>query len=156
METPEGLAAGLKVAFGAAPEVLAERLIRGPELTMTVLDGTALPFIQIKPTEGFYDYTNKYTPGRTQYLIPPPDVGEATLDKARRDGVAAYGAVGCRGLARVDFMVDDAGQPWVLEINTIPGMTETSLAPKAAAAVGIGFDDLVERILMGAGLDLCA
>lgn len=133
--------------------LLVEPEVRGAETTLAILDGEAFPLLEIRPEEGYYDYTNKYTSGRTHYLIPPPDMDDATQARVAELGVAAYRALGCRGLARTDVLVEPDGRAWVLEVNTIPGMTETSLAPKAAAARGIGFDDLVERILHGAALD---
>lgn len=135
--------------------VMAEQGVVGTEVTLTILDGRSLPLIEIRPKKGFYDYANKYTVGRTDYLIPPPDLSAAAMEAARGIGVEAGRLTGCRGLFRVDMMVDAADRPWILEINTIPGLTETSLAPRAAAADGIDFDALAERILAGAGLEAC-
>lgn len=149
------LATRLAAAGKVSLRVLVERTVVGAELTMPILDGVGLPLIQVRPKMGFYDYANKYTAGCTEYLIPPADVSPAAQQAAFEMGLAAYRATGCRGLARVDLMVDATDAVWVLEINTIPGMTETSLAPKAALAAGIGFDQLVERILDGAGLASC-
>ncbi|MBE0618282.1 MAG: D-alanine--D-alanine ligase, partial [Proteobacteria bacterium] len=132
-------------------EVMVERFVEGREVTLGVLDGEPLPLVEIVPEKGFYDYESKYTPGRTRYLCPAP-LAEAEARGAVRAGCAAYRVLGCAGAARVDLMLDAAGRPWVLEVNTIPGMTPTSLLPKAAAAAGMSFDTLCERILAGAGL----
>lgn len=134
-----------------AAEVLIEAFVSGRELTLGVLDGQTLPLVEVVPEGGFYDYESKYTPGRTRYLCPAP-LEERVAAEATRAGAAAYTALGCAGAARVDVLLDGAGAPWVLEVNTIPGMTPTSLLPKAAAAAGIEFEELVERILAGASL----
>ncbi|MBF0417432.1 MAG: D-alanine--D-alanine ligase [Magnetococcales bacterium] len=155
----DGLKEALRFAARASgtgrTRVLVEEEIIGPELTLAILDDHPLPLIEIRPAGGFYDYTAKYASGETRYLIPPESVDHATLEKATRIGLAAGRVAGCRGLYRVDLMVDGDGTPWVLEINTLPGMTATSLAPKAAAAVGLSFEELAERILAGVGLERC-
>ncbi|NGZ28797.1 MAG: D-alanine--D-alanine ligase [Magnetococcales bacterium] len=147
---PEDIGEGLALAARYSKRILVEQGIRGVEVTLPVLNGEPLPLIEIRPKTGFYDFQNKYTVGATEYLIPPPSLTGAAMEEATRVGVAAYLACQCQGLARVDVMVDEQGGAWVLEINTIPGMTETSLAPKSAQAAGISFDDLVERILLDA------
>ncbi len=111
----------------------------------------SLPIIKIVPKSGFYDYTSKYTPGQTEYLLPAPL--EAVLYNRLQDvSVAACKALSCRGAARVDFIVRERGF-FCLEVNTIPGMTATSLLPKAANEAGISFDELVMQILEDAGLN---
>ncbi|MBF0136356.1 MAG: D-alanine--D-alanine ligase [Magnetococcus sp. DMHC-1] len=135
--------------------ILVETAIVGKELTISILDDQPLPPIEIHPVSGFYDYTNKYTAGRTEYRIPPQNVSALALERARDAALAAYRVAGCCGLARVDIMLDRDELPWVLEINTVPGMTELSLAPKAAAAMGMSFDQLVARILRSAALKSC-
>ncbi|MEO5363584.1 MAG: D-alanine--D-alanine ligase [Magnetococcus sp. DMHC-8] len=137
-------------APGKEADILLEQEVVGTEVTLTILDGEPLPLIEIHPTEGFYDYLNKYTPGRTRYLIPTETLSTGAVRTAVETGLAAGRLLGCRGLHRVDMMVDQAGCAWVLEINTVPGLTETSLAPRAAAAAGLTFDALAERILAGA------
>ncbi|GAB0058291.1 D-alanine--D-alanine ligase B [Candidatus Magnetaquicoccaceae bacterium FCR-1] len=155
----EGLKEALRIAVRASgsgkTRILVEEEIIGPELTLAILDDRPLPLIEIRPAAGFFDYNAKYASGETRYLIPPESVDPATLERATRIGLEAGRVAGCRGLYRVDLMVDGDGTPWVLEINTLPGMTATSLAPKAAAAIGISFEDLAERILAGAGLERC-
>lgn len=123
-----------------------EEYIEGREVTVGVLENTALPLVEIRPTEGFYDYENKYTPGKTEHLCPAPfdDVTTARIQEA---ALKAHGALGCEVYSRVDFLVPEAGDPVVLEVNTIPGMTELSLLPEAAAAAGISFPELCSRIL---------
>ncbi len=148
-------AATAAAPVGAEADILLEQEIVGHEITLGVLDGQALPLIEIRPDTGFFDYQNKYTPGRTRYLIPTVSLSAAEIQKATATGLAAGRALGCRGLYRIDMIVDPQGTVWVLEINTIPGQTETSLAPKAAAASGLSFEALAQRILAGATLDSC-
>jgi D-alanine-D-alanine ligase len=130
--------------------VLVERYVEGTEVDVAVLDGAALGAIEIVPSREFYDYVAKYTPGMTQYFYP------ARLEPALTAAVCAaaetaYAALGCSGVARVDFIVAE-GVPYCLEVNTLPGMTATSLVPKIAAGNGIPFPDLCERLLEGAAL----
>ena len=129
-------------------ELLLEKFIPGRELTAAIFLGRRLPLLEIRPREGFYDYTNKYTVGASDYLVPAP-VHSPLYENVSADALRVYELVGCRGLARVDFRLD--GDDYnCLEINTIPGMTETSLVPKAAAAVGIAFEHLVEDVCLAA------
>ena len=127
-------------------QVLVEEKIIGRETTVGILDGQALPLVEIRPKAGAYDYRNKYTVGATEYLCPAP-LDEATTIRVQEAGRAAFNAVGCRDYARVDVMVRANGDPVVLEVNTLPGMTETSLLPKAAAAAGIPYAELCERMV---------
>ncbi|MBF0191663.1 MAG: D-alanine--D-alanine ligase [Magnetococcales bacterium] len=156
----ESLRAGLLLAARASgpgeTRVLVEQEVRGTEVTLAVFDDTPLPLIEIRPGAGFYDYRAKYASGgATRYLIPPEGVSEQAMQRATEAGMAAGRVTGCRGLYRVDLILDAKQTPWVLEINTLPGMTATSLAPKAAAAIGWSFEDLAERILASAGLETC-
>jgi D-alanine-D-alanine ligase len=138
----EALAAAMKHDTA----VLVEERIRGREVTVAVLNGEALPVVEIRPKEGGYNYANKYTAGATEYLCPAPfDPG--TTERIQEVGMRAFTAVGGRDYGRVDLMVREDGQPVVLEVNTLPGMTETSLLPKAAAAAGVGFGELCSRML---------
>lgn len=143
-ELERGLDEGLR--FDAT--ILVEEFIRGDEATVSVLNGEALPVIQVVPKTGFYDFTSKYTAGQTEYLLPAPFPAELYA-RLQQSAMQAVAALGCQGAARVDFMIRDQAI-FCLEVNTIPGMTETSLLPKAAAYAGIGFDELVQRILEGA------
>jgi D-alanine-D-alanine ligase len=144
----------LDLAHRYDPEVMVESYIPGHEATVSVL-GTAaggskvLPAIEIVAPDGFYDFSAKYQKGKTRYLCPapfPPKVVHHISELARR----TYEVLGCEGAARVDFRITPRGRPYVLEINTVPGMTETSLLPMAAAQVEMTYDDLVEHILKSA------
>jgi len=144
----------LALAHRYDPEAMVESYIPGHEATVSIL-GTAaegltvLPAIEIVASDGFYDFASKYQKGRTRYLCPAPlpaKVVHHISELARR----TYEVLGCEGAARVDFRITPRGRPYVLEINTVPGMTETSLLPMAAAHVGIAYDDLVEQILQSA------
>ena len=139
-----------KAAFYGG-EILVEEYIEGTDVTVGILNGEPLPVIQIVPKSGFYDYTSKYTPGKTEYIIPAP-LSHHTTQQAQMLGVAAYRALECMGAARVDFRLDQKGELLILEVNTIPGLTETSLLPMAAAQMGIDFPSLTERILLSARL----
>jgi len=131
--------------------VLLEEYIVGKEITLGVLDGQPLPIIEIVPKDGFYDYRAKYTKGETDYVLPPR-IPQQVQEEATEIGIRAYNTLGCEGCARVDMMADKQGKPFVLEVNSMPGMTATSLVPKAARFAGIEFPELVERILQGASL----
>jgi len=144
----------LALAHRYDPEAMVESYIPGHEAAVSILgtaaDGpTVLPAIEIVAPAGFYDFSAKYQKGKTRYLCPaplPPKVVHRISELARR----TYEVLGCEGAARVDFRITPRGRPYVLEINTVPGMTETSLLPMAAAQVGIAYDDLVEWILQSA------
>lgn len=136
----------------ANPEAwMAEMPVRGVEVAVAVLDGEALPPVEVAPRSGVYDFTSKYTSGATEYFCPARLPAE-TLGVCMQRAEAAVAATGCEGAPRVDIIVGDGGEPVVLEVNTIPGMTETSLLPKSAAAAGIDFDALCMRMLQGASL----
>ena len=148
-ETGE-LPAALEKAFSYDTEVLVEEFIDGSELTVGILGGKnpeALPVIEIVPYSGVYDYHAKYTKGATEYYVPAR-IDEETANLTKKVAVEAFKILGCTGIARVDVRLDPSNHPYVLEVNTIPGMTATSLVPKAAAAAGISFPDLCERVLM--------
>lgn len=148
--TEAELRKGLDVALEHGDEVLVEEYVEGDEITVAVLDGTALPVVRIVPESGWFDFEAKYTKGKTRYEVPAP-IAPASAEAAQVAAVAAYRALGCRALCRADFIVRKADAvPVFLEVNTLPGMTETSLSPMAAGCVGIPFDELVERILVGA------
>jgi D-alanine-D-alanine ligase len=134
-------------------EVLLEDFVAGREITVAVLDGESLPVVEIETDSGFFDFDAKYTKGATRYLVPAPLSQEITM-RAKKDAATAYRLLGLHGIARADFIVDASGVPFFLEINTIPGMTATSLSPMAAAEAGISFEVLVERILLSARLEL--
>ena len=156
-EWPEAFsaAAAAMVPSGEVATLLLEQEVVGTEVTLAVLDGEPLPLIEIQPEKGFFDYLSKYTSDQTRYLVPAASLSAQEVQSAVQTGLAAGRLMGCRGVYRVDMIVDRTGRAWVLEINTVPGLTETSLAPKAAAAAGLTFDVLAERILAGATLDSC-
>jgi D-alanine-D-alanine ligase len=136
----------LAEAFRHDTTVLVEERVAGRETTVGILGGQVLPVVEVRPRTGVYDYHNKYTAGATEYLCPAPFDAELTA-KIQAVGRDAFAAVGARDYARVDVMVSAAGEPFVLEINTLPGMTETSLLPKAAAAAGIGYPQLCQQMV---------
>lgn len=136
----------VEAALGFGATVLVERMVHGRELTVGILGDAALPVVEIVPREGFYDYSNKYTAGRTDYFCPA-ELGAETTARVQAAALAAHRALGCEVYSRVDVLLDAAGAPWVLEANTIPGMTETSLLPKAAREAGLEFGPLCERII---------
>lgn len=147
--TPEELATGLEAGLAYDRTILVEEFIHGDEATVSVLNGVALPVIQVVPKSGFYDFSSKYTAGQTEYLLPAPFKTEI-YEELQKTAVAAVANLDCLGAARADFMIKN-DKIYCLEVNTIPGMTETSLLPKAAAHAGIDFDELVQRILESAG-----
>jgi len=137
-------------------EVLVERYIPGRELTVTVMGEKALAVTELRPDEGFYDYTHKYTGGRTVHLIPAP-IPDAVADACKDYALSAHKTLGCRGVTRADFRYDDTagepGQVFLLEINTQPGMTPLSLVPEQAAYLGLSFPELVSWMVENARCD---
>jgi D-alanine-D-alanine ligase len=146
-------AADLEEAYALAvnydPVVLAEKFIDGPELTVAILGERVLPIIRIETPREFYDYEAKYLADDTRYLIP---CGLAAKKEKEIQALClrAFRSLGCRGWGRVDLMLDKRGRPFLLEVNTAPGMTDHSLVPMAAKAVGIPYEDLCVKILEGA------
>lgn len=137
-------------AFKYSGHIVVEEFITGKELTVSILGSDqpkALPIIEIVPQSGRYDYSSKYTKGATEYIVPAR-LDAKVSENIQNIALEAYKLLGCRGIGRVDVMLSAENQPYVLEINTIPGMTATSLVPKAAAAIGISFADLCEQILV--------
>ena len=143
---PSELNAALEKAGRHDSQILIEQYIEGREVTVAVVGEEAYPVVEIEPKSGFYDYEAKYTKGMTTYTCPAElEKEEARL--LRELAVECAGALGCRGVVRVDFRIDEDGEPWVLEVNTVPGMTPTSLVPMAAKAKGLSYDQLVGRIV---------
>jgi len=143
-------AGDLEEAFALAvnydPVVIAEKFIEGPELTVAIVGERVLPIIKIETPREFYDYEAKYIANDTRYLIPS-GLPAAKEKQIQALSLKAFQALGCRGWGRVDLMLDKRGRPFLLEINTSPGMTDHSLVPMAAKAVGIAYEDLCVRIL---------
>jgi len=131
---------------------MAEMPVQGVEIAVAVLDGKALPPVEVAPKSGVYDFASKYTSGATEYFCPARLPAE-TLRYCMQRAEAAVTALHCSGAPRVDMIVDSGGEPLVLEINTLPGMTETSLLPKSAATAGISFEELCLSILATASLE---
>jgi D-alanine-D-alanine ligase len=144
---PADLESACVKAFRYAEDILMEEFIDGREVTVGILGNQALPVVEVIPLSGFYDYESKYTAGKTEYLVPAR-LGDELYQRVQGLGLQAHQVLGCRGVSRVDFRVDREGNPFVLEVNTTPGMTETSLLPKAAREAGISFEELVKRILI--------
>jgi D-alanine-D-alanine ligase len=141
------LIAAIETCAAYETTLLAERRITGREFTVSYVGGEVFPAVEIIPLQGFYDYENKYQAGMTTEICPAQitEAENAALAEATRKGFAA---LRLRGYARFDFILDGNGTTWCLEANTLPGMTPTSLLPQAAAAVGIGYDELCERMVM--------
>jgi D-alanine-D-alanine ligase len=154
---PGDLGGAILNAMGYDDRVLVERFIAGRELAVSVVMASepwALPVIEAVPLgRDFYDFEARYTPGETE-LRPPGDVDDEIIQEAARVSILASRTLECRGITRVDLMLDADDHLWVLEVNTIPGMTDTSLLPKAAEVAGIGFDRVVADMLDLAALDV--
>jgi len=135
----------VKLALTYSDSVLLEQYIPGKELTATVLDGKALPLIEIRPLNGWYDFNNKYSKGHSEYLCPAP-VEESVSQLIQLYAERLWKVLGLKGYARIDFRYD-GNKPYFLEVNTLPGMTDLSLTPMAAKAVGINFPELVDKIV---------
>lgn len=146
VDGPEALADAWRAAAAYDSLVLAERWLPGPEFTCAILDGAALPLIRLETPRTFYDFEAKYQATTTNYICP---CGLPAADEARFQALClrAFDAVGASGWGRVDLMLDEQGEPVLLEINTVPGMTDHSLVPMAARVAGLDFDGLVARIL---------
>jgi D-alanine-D-alanine ligase len=139
---PEALAEALRYDS----QLLVEERILGREVTIGILDGQALPVVEVRPKSGRYDERSKYTAGETEYFCPA-DFDAATTQRIQVAALGAFRAIGGRDYSRVDVMVRPNGEPVVLEVNTLPGMTETSLLPKAAAAAGMTYPELCQRMI---------
>lgn len=148
VDTPEALAGALTLARTYDPNVLVEAFVTGGEYTLAIVDGVALPSIKLETPRRFYDYEAKYHADTTRYLCPSglPATAEAELAEL---ALAAFEVLDARGWARVDFMRDEQGRPWLIELNAVPGMTDHSLVPMAARQAGWPFEYLVARILAG-------
>ena len=145
-ENEEEYILAVKDAFRYENEIVVEQFVKGREFSVGILGGKALPPIEIIPKSGFYDYASKYQEGATDEICPA-DIDEQTDKKLRESAVAAYNSLHLESYARVDFLVDENGEPFCLEANTLPGMTPTSLLPQEAAVEGMNYADLCEKII---------
>lgn len=136
-------------ALSLSDRVIIEKYIQGKEVHIGILSGKVLGGVEVKPSLEFYNYEAKYTAGMTEYILPP-EINSKVYEKAKEIALNAHIALGCGGATRVDLKINGKGNPYVLEVNTIPGMTETSLLPKIAKQAGMDFPDLIEEILRGA------
>jgi len=144
---PNALVEAVTAAARYDAQVIVEEWVDGRELTVGILGEHALPVIEIRAPNGFFDFTAKYTPGATEYLVPaplPPEVAQLV----QTIGLMAHRAVGCRHLSRADLILSKERVPVLLEVNTIPGFTPTSLLPKSAACVGVSYDELCEQLVL--------
>ncbi|MFN2555578.1 MAG: D-alanine--D-alanine ligase [Nitriliruptorales bacterium] len=146
VERIEALPGAIVGSLSYAESVLIEKHVTGTEVAVSVLAGEPLPAVEIHPNHGVYDFTARYTPGATEFHVPAR-LDTPILDRCAEIAVAAYEALGCRHVSRADLIVDGEGTPWLLELDTCPGMTETSLLPLAADAAGFAFGDLVEHLV---------
>jgi D-alanine-D-alanine ligase len=144
--SPSDIDMGLKSSFEYSQKTMIEEFIEGRELTVAILDKAALPVLEIKPKSGLYDYKSKYTKGMSEYFVPA-DIPEDVVKSLQKDSLKAFNAIGCSVYGRIDFRLNKNNQFFCLEINTLPGMTSTSLVPKMAKAAGITFEELIDRII---------
>ena len=149
VDGPATLLPAIETARRYGRVIVVESFIEGREVTVSVLDDRALPVVEIIPQGGWYDYERKYTSGASRYEVPAK-LPAATTERLLELGLAAFRALRCSGLARVDFRLAADGTAYCLEVNTVPGMTETSLVPKAAGASGLSYRDLVREIVEAA------
>jgi D-alanine-D-alanine ligase len=153
VKEPEQMEGALAEAFKYDAEVLVERFIDGREVQVGILDGRALGAIEIVPKNEFYDFEAKYTDGMAEHILPARLPAQIYADVLKA-GEKAHASLACDGYSRVDFLVTGAGECYILEVNTLPGMTDLSLLPEIARGAGISFTELVERILQGASLKI--
>lgn len=142
----------IKLASIYSNEVIIEQFIKGRELTVGVLGNRILDIVEIVPESGFYDYHSKYTKGATNYIYPA-DIGSDVTSLIKKEALKIYKAIGCRHYARVDFLLDDSSRPYLLEVNTLPGLSSTSLLPISAKSKGINFKKLLDLIIKISILD---
>ncbi len=138
----------LETAYSYGARVIIEKYIAGKEVHIGILNGRVLGGVEVRPSLEFYNYEAKYTAGRTEYILPP-EIDSKAYEMAKAAAISAHIALGCKGATRVDLRVDTEGNPYVLEVNTIPGMTEMSLLPKIASLAGFDFPALIGEIIRG-------
>lgn len=151
VNSPDEISPALEEAFTYGKSIIAEAFLDGDEFTVAVMDDLAFPVIQIVSSTGKYDYYSKYTPGVAKHLCPAP-ISQELTEKMQDTALKVFHLCHCNGVSRVDMMTDKKGNLYVLEINTVPGMTATSLVPDAARAMGLSFEDLCEKILLEASV----
>ncbi len=147
-----GFSKALGKALSYGERVLVEQYMKGKEVQIAILNDKVLGGVEVRPSLEFYNYEAKYTAGLTEYILPPR-LSRRAYEKAKDAAFSAHMALGCKGATRVDLIIDDKDRPFVLEVNTIPGMTETSLLPKIAKPAGYDFAALLEEILGGVVAD---
>ncbi|MBI3592168.1 MAG: ATP-grasp domain-containing protein, partial [Nitrospirae bacterium] len=136
----------LRDAFAYGQRIIVERYIKGKEIQIGILGQKVLGGVEVRPSQEFYSFEAKYTPGLTQYILPP-EVDDSAYEALKMMALKAHNSLGCKGATRVDFILDESNNPYLLEVNTIPGMTETSLLPKIARLSDMEFPDLIEEII---------
>ena len=142
----EEIEPALKNSFVYSETAIIETFVPGRELTVGIIDGKPLPVLEIKPKHELYDYECKYTLGMSEYIVPAP-IPEEIFSELQRESVIVYNSLGCKGYARVDFKLTPENKFYCFELNTLPGMTSTSLLPKMAKAAGISFEELIDKIV---------
>ena len=142
----DDIAKGIRLAGEYGRSIMVEQFIDGREITVGIIGDEALPVIEICPDGGFYDYERKYSKGKTQYICPA-EIDEFIAEFTQTISLNAHKALGCYGISRVDFRLNDEGQALCLEVNTVPGFTETSLVPKAAKLLGYEFPELCQKLV---------
>lgn len=140
------LQSALEGAFSYSDKIMIEEFIEGRELTVAILGNEALPVVEIKPKDGFYDYEHKYTKGMTEYFCPA-ELPQGLAEELKEKSLLAHNSLGCEVYSRVDFRLNSKGEYYCLEVNTLPGMTELSLVPKAASSIGLTFEGLLNKII---------
>ncbi len=146
VQNESDLPQAMKKAFSFDENILVEEFVSGREITVGILGDQVLPPLEIKPKSGIYDFYSKYTVGATEYIVPAP-LKESVSKALKEIALEVHTLFGCRDFSRVDFILDRSDNAFVLELNTIPGFTQTSLLPKSAQAIGIAFEQLCFRIL---------
>lgn len=149
VDSPDEIESAIKNVFEIDDEILVESFVSGVEVTAAVLGNEnpqALPVIEIIPSHKFYDFESKYAPGGSKHICPAR-LDDQTTSKVQSLAIAAHKALGCRGVSRTDMIIDESGTPWILETNTITGMTETSLLPDAGRAAGYSFPELCTKLI---------
>ncbi len=146
IDDQKNIESALDSAFEHDSHALIEEYIEGREITVSILDNDALPVIEIQPNHGVYDYRAKYTIGASNYICPA-DIDQSISNDIKSIALKIHQLLNCKVYSRVDFRLDENNDSWLLEINTLPGMTETSLFPMAAKAIGLSFEDLIDKII---------